>query len=555
MDEYEGLRRFGREVDKLAGKMRETRASSEVEKMKCGPDGREKASYESLHGATGIERLRGLTEFWRANRLDDIVEQIEREHGCDSDAIENVRLIVGRVITDMERHVSGHEGMEDSPVARWARELREALTKNEVEKMKCDPAEDVSMRAYDLLPEEDRDAIGWVRARGGLVAVTMERSNLWGIVGETCRRLGVECVGDLTTNAQNIWREIGGLKRLLGESVPRAACDRHIARRQRQIDESHAALRRRNARIAELERAARIHRFHDAINSKCYVELLEKYEELLTLFDNQRASLDGLTAAIDEMRPRLMPEGMEWPKFESGEPVRIGDQFAEHGGCENVVDSVEVGDCWFKIHGFDGAAPRYNKRASVKRHAPKVLDADGVEIREGDTLWHVETGEQCKVVEVDSRSVSVDFRADGDGTKYTGSVLPVNLTHRAPVPAADGGPLREGETVWHEDGTKLRVLGFLNDAVDIVKVERVSGPTNWCECQNLSLTHERPDSWERLEEDAKKLTCDYFGHDGGETCETCPGYMDSTPQGGRGCRYAQMADLVRRAKKLAERGQ
>ena len=193
---------------------------------------------------TGIERLRGVAGFWRENRLEEIVEQIEREQGGH---VSRMRVLA--VITEMERHVSGVEGMEDSPVARWARELREALDGEE-----RGPAEDVSMSAYDLLPEEDRDAIGWVRARGGLVAVTMERSNLWGIVGETCRRLGVECVGDLTTNAQNIWREIGGLKRLLGESVPRAACDRHIARRQRQIDESHAALRRRNARVAELER-------------------------------------------------------------------------------------------------------------------------------------------------------------------------------------------------------------------------------------------------------------------------------------------------------------
>ena len=34
-----------------------------------------------------------------------------------------------------------------------------------------DPAADVSMSAYDLLPDEDRDAIAWVREHGGLDAV------------------------------------------------------------------------------------------------------------------------------------------------------------------------------------------------------------------------------------------------------------------------------------------------------------------------------------------------------------------------------------------------
>ncbi len=487
---------------------------------------------------TGIERLRGVAGFWRENRLEEIVEQIEREHGCDSDAIENVRLIVGRVITDMERHVSGHEGTEDSPVARWARELREALTKNEVEKMKCDPAEDVSMSAYGLLPEEDRDAIGWVRARGGLVAVTMERSSLWGIVGETCRRLEVECAGDLTATAQSIWRKVDWYKARLGESVPRAAYDRGIARRQRQIDESHAALRRRNARIEELEREVKHQQDVGAVHLERIGELVDENKELRARVENQRASLEGLTAAIGELRPRLMPEGMEWPRFEDGELVDFGDDVAiDDDGARGVNKVVFYGDQWrlFDRYGCEINEDMMGPGERVKRPAPRV----------GDTVWHVETGEQCKVVEVDSRSVSVDFRADGGGTKHTGSVLPVNLTHRAPVPAADGRPLREGETVWHEDGTELRVLGFLHEEDDetIVKVERVSGPTKWCECRSLSLTHERPDSWERLEEDANVAVCAYFGTSV-KDCESCD-------HNSWECSYDKARDIVRRAKKLA----
>lgn len=118
---------------------------------------------------TGIERLRKLADKYAemgkdhttidvvpsgmAMLLADIADQIGRERACDSDTIENIRLIVGRVIDDMERHVLGHEGMEDSPVARWARDLREALGGDERDHA------------------DERDAIAWVREHGGLETV------------------------------------------------------------------------------------------------------------------------------------------------------------------------------------------------------------------------------------------------------------------------------------------------------------------------------------------------------------------------------------------------
>ena len=69
---------------------------------------------------TGIDRLRTLAGAWDAyglgGTLGDVARQIERERACDADTIENVRLIVGGVVDEMERHILGHEGMEDSPV-------------------------------------------------------------------------------------------------------------------------------------------------------------------------------------------------------------------------------------------------------------------------------------------------------------------------------------------------------------------------------------------------------------------------------------------------------
>ena len=80
---------------------------------------------------TGTERLRAIAGAWDewglGGTLTELADEIERERACDADTTENVRLIVGGVVDEMERHILGHEGMEDSPVARWARELREAL--------------------------------------------------------------------------------------------------------------------------------------------------------------------------------------------------------------------------------------------------------------------------------------------------------------------------------------------------------------------------------------------------------------------------------------------
>lgn len=54
----------------------------------------------------------------------------------------------------------------------------------------------------------------------------------------------------------------------------------------------------------------------------------------------------------------------------------------------------------------------------------------------------------------------------------------------------------------------------------------------------------KPDSWERLEEDARKTTCGYFGRSG--LCVDCPAIAIS-----KACNVAKSKDIVRRAKELA----
>ncbi|HIZ18473.1 MAG TPA: hypothetical protein IAA22_05140 [Candidatus Olsenella stercoravium] len=518
---------------------------------------------------TGIERLHKLiadidvsadTELWYILRdgtegdwdceerdgktlsstLAAIADQIEREQGGRVS-----RMLVLSVVTEMERHVSGVEGAEDSPVARWARELREALGGNG-----RDPAADVSVSAYDLLPQEDREAIAWVREHGGLDAVKRR----W------------ECLS------------------YYADPVPRSCMEKRLARLQRQIDESHAALRRRNQRIKELG---------------CRV--------------------NDLMIENTELRKRTMPEGMEWPRYDTGELVDFGDEVDRGDGDSAWVDKVVFyGDQWrlFDRYGCEINEDMMGPGERVKRTA--VLASDGEPLEVGQTVWH-EDGTELRVLgfkheEDGERIVSVEYMdgptnwsevrslslthqrpvLDADGVevevgddlytvggmfkfhvsaidKKSGRIAteamfaldkwadPKMLTHRAPVLAADGRPLREGETVWlNERGSKsklvdrgepLKVVAFdKNGSVGVLDRDGIAlGETSPWWFNPSCLTHERPDSWERVEEDAKKYPCHYFGHER-NTCDGCPAHSVYGS-----CRPVMTSDLVRRCRALAER--
>lgn len=57
-----------------------------------------------------------------------------------------------------------------------------------------------------------------------------------------------------------------------------------------------------------------------------------------------------------------------------------------------------------------------------------------------------------------------------------------------------------------------------------------------------------PDSWERLEDDARNGLCKYFGMGDAEDCKGCPAYGDrlSSP-----CSSVMAQDIIRRAKAIA----
>lgn len=284
-------------------------------------------------------------------RLHDIADQIERERACESDTIENVRLIVGGVVDDMERHVSGVEGAEDSPVARWARELRGALKSDASESAdtqnpswrEADGERDVTF-GWSNMTLEDVEAIKWVRDHGGLDHVKSE------------------------------WRS-------------RVPYDRYERRRQsllRHIAECEAALGRRRRRIEELERKlseavsaqlasdAALYDLRRELRDLCEANGVEPGDDPLRAMGRH---VENLTAVVENLRlllnARAMPDGMEWlvdawPRFENNAPVRFGDMALIDGH----ADMVEAVQLW--IHGRpviygDGGSQQLERGERVKR--------------------------------------------------------------------------------------------------------------------------------------------------------------------------------------------
>lgn len=180
-----------------------------------------------------------------------------------------------------------------------------------------------------------------------------------------------------------------------------------------------------------------------------------------------------------------------WPRFEDGEPVMIGDEATNNKNQRFTVKRIEFrhGKWMLNDSVTDGHYLNGKSGERVMRLAPKVLDADGMEIKVGDTVWHHSGFAHGVVTSIDAGSLM-------------GTVRYVN-----------GG------------------VEFRDAAKD--------------------LTHTRPDSWERLEEDAAKHPCDYAEVVKGREfcdCVDCPWWEEC---GGRRESELMARDIIRRAKKLA----
>lgn len=183
-----------------------------------------------------------------------------------------------------------------------------------------------------------------------------------------------------------------------------------------------------------------------------------------------------------------------WPKFEDGEPVMIGDGAVDGDDERFTVLHIEAAHRRWVLKGPNGQGNKLvlKPRERVKRPVQSVLDADGVEIKVGDTVW---------------------FRSFSTGNRMC----------RATVTG----------------------FGERNLDVRLATVEDEAGRT-W-NIDPKRITHTPPDSWERLTKDMHKSPCAYFGFldrecDEGEGCPA---------RGPLDCRTYKSIDITHRADALA----
>lgn len=213
-----------------------------------------------------------------------------------------------------------------------------------------------------------------------------------------------------------------------------------------------------------------------------------------------------------------------------GKPLRAGETVyaKNYGYVKCTVLAIEWVVDGYLVEVENEGGHKFRQTPDEFTHQRPVLDADGVEIRVGDTVYDM-VGDRHEVKGFGKQGdVLLEFHNDESlGWR------PSNFTHRAPVLAADGKPLREGETVWCvASDSDLESVGIT------VSKEKVTGKLTIREIYEdmlrfeetdfvlppRYLSHESPDSWERLEADAKA-------------------WVNPTME--------ERADLVRRAKKLA----
>lgn len=139
-----------------------------------------------------------------------------------------------------------------------------------------------------------------------------------------------------------------------------------------------------------------------------------------------------------------------------GNPWKIGDDCITAEGEEaTIVGYMGKGRVFIDLHDERCYARCY--ASDLKRPQPKVLDADSVEIKEGENVWDIVTGEQFRVQEL-SNEEPYAFLSDIRG--YCIPCYALNrLTHKEPDSLEK---LRDDIAAWNE----LKMKTFCDEWID-----------------------------------------------------------------------------------------
>lgn len=220
--------------------------------------------------------------------------------------------------------------------------------------------------------------------------------------------------------------------------------------------------------------------------------------------DKPKRIKDSLKEAFDEIEARAMPEGVDWPRFEDGEPVRIGDRiFSPESGEVREVDCINFfKESWF--FGFVGASSEMLERGKrVKRPQP-VLASDGEPLEVGQTVWD-DRGIEMVVTRSELDDIG-HVQTSCEKPPSTVSISPSRLTHQRTVLDAEGIPIKVGDEVylWDKyrdcaDSSSLRkssLYGIHKDTclhVKEVRDDRITFSEHIAFCPPGWVTHEKPE--------------------------------------------------------------
>lgn len=227
-----------------------------------------------------------------------------------------------------------------------------------------------------------------------------------------------------------------------------------------------------------------------------WIRKLCKYE------DDEVVNIDAAMYAIER---RLMPPGMEWPRFEdNGEMVTDENCPDDAMGVFFALD----GSCWAPMYNIPDNAVGMCDR--VKRPNPDPIGADGLPIHEGDHgYWMDQPGVEIVVTHVDPNECAQLTVSDVHGR---GNIISADeFTHAKPVIGADWLPIKRGETVYGIGRSRHEFIVLEPHDINLDAGKRFSvkcfdvddNEVYWCDPKLLSHAKHGPtDSRKRTKKDA-----------------------------------------------------